>query len=53
VAVTLDEPPGVVAILEGEERPSQGFDGIEALDPEELFFEGADEALGAAVGLNR
>jgi hypothetical protein len=26
VAVALDEPLGVVAVLEGEERPSQGFD---------------------------
>ena len=51
MAVALDEPLGVVAVLEGEECQAQGFDGVEALDPEELFFEGADEAFGAAVAL--
>jgi hypothetical protein len=51
VAVALDEPLLVVAILEGEERQAQGFDGIEALDPEELFFERADEPFGAPVAL--
>jgi len=34
--MALDEPVAVVAVLEGEERPAQGFDGVEALDPEEL-----------------
>src|SRR5215210_7292223 len=51
VAVALDEPLTIVAILESEERLTQGFDGLELLDPEELLFEGADEALGAPVAL--
>src|SRR5215207_8198746 len=49
--MALDEPLAVVAVLEGEERLAQGFDGVEPLDPEELFFERADEALGAPVAL--
>src|SRR5215208_6589232 len=51
MAVPLDEPLAVVAVFDGQERDAQGLDGVETFDPEELFFEGADEPLGAAVAL--
>src|SRR5215216_2080425 len=46
-----DQPLTVVAIPEGEQGLAEVFYGSEVLDPEELFFKGADKALGAAVAL--
>src|SRR5918911_1859101 len=46
-----DEPLAVVALPEGEQGLAQVLDGGEVLHPEELFFQGTDEALGAAVAL--
>src|SRR5919199_1349081 len=49
--MAADQPVAVIALLEGEERLPEVLDRGEVLDPEELFFQGADEALGAAVAL--
>src|SRR5262245_45891449 len=46
-----DQPLAVVAVLEGQQGLAEILHGGEVLDPEELFFQGADEALGAAVAL--
>src|SRR3982751_5515042 len=48
-AVPLDQPGRVVSLAEGEQRPAQLLDRGEALHPQEVFLQGADEALGAAV----
>ena len=53
MAVALDEPLAVVAVLEGQQDQAQVLERGEGLDPEELLLEGADEALGAAVGFSR
>ncbi len=39
------EPLAVVALLEGEQGLTQLLDRGEVLHPEELFFQGAEEAL--------
>jgi len=41
VAVPPDEPLAGGAVLEGEERPAQGFEGGKAFDSEEPLLEGA------------
>jgi hypothetical protein len=51
--VPLDQPSGVVCVAEVEQRLPQFLDGIEAPHPQEIFFQGADEALGAAIALGR
>ena len=51
VAVALDQPLLVVAVLEREQREAQLLDRLERLHPEQLLLERADEALGAAVAL--
>ncbi len=47
--VPLDEPGGVVGLLEGEQGLTELFQGAEGPHPQEVLFQGADEALGAAV----
>jgi hypothetical protein len=49
--VALEDPGPVVRVLEGVERLAQLLDGLESADPEEVFLERPDEALGAAVAL--
>jgi hypothetical protein len=49
--VSLDQPRGVVAVDEASDGLAQLVDGVVQLDPQALLFEGADPALGAAVGL--
>ena len=49
VAVSLDDPGGVVGFPEVEERQPQLLHGVEGADPEQVFLQGADEAFGAAV----
>jgi hypothetical protein len=51
VAVPLDQPRGVVAVDEAADGLAQLVDGVVQLGPQAWFFEGADPALGAAVGL--
>jgi hypothetical protein len=51
VAVPLDQPRGVVAVDEAADGLAQLVDGVVQLDPQALLLEGADPALGAAVGL--
>ena len=51
MAVALDQPLLVVAVLEREQREAQLLDRLERLHPEQLLLERADEALGAAVAL--
>ncbi len=51
VAVSGDEPGGVVVRDEALQRTSQRFDGAEGVHPEEVLLERADEALGDAVAL--
>jgi hypothetical protein len=51
VAVSLDRPRGVVAVDEASHGLAQLVDGVVQLDPQAVVFEGADPALGAAVGL--
>ena len=49
VAVTRDEPSGVVVGNELLQPAAQVLDGVEGVHPQEVLFEGADEALGDAV----
>ena len=51
MAVALDQPLLVGAVLEREQREAQLLDRLERLHPEQLLLERADEALGAAVAL--
>ena len=51
MAVALDEALAVVAAPERQEGKAQDLDGLEPFGPEELFLEGADEALGTPVAL--
>jgi hypothetical protein len=52
-AEPLNEPGGVVGLAEGQERVAQGFQGVEALHPEQVLLQRADEALSTAVALGR
>jgi hypothetical protein len=47
--VALDDPGVVVGLLERVERQPQLLDGVEAADPEQVFLQGPDEPLDAAV----
>ena len=47
--MTGDQPMGVVAVGELEQCQAQVLDSLEALDPQQVLLEGADEALGDAV----
>ena len=49
VAVTFDDPPVVVSVPKLKECEAQVFDGTEVSNPQEVFFEGTDEPLGASV----
>ena len=49
--MSLDEPIRVVGLSEFEQREPELLDGLEDADPEQVFFERAYEALGAAVSL--
>jgi hypothetical protein len=51
VAVALNEPGAVVAVDEASHGLAELLDGIVQLNPQALVLEGADPALGAAVGL--
>src|SRR5215813_14113564 len=51
MAMPPDQPLAVVALPEGEQGLAEGLDRGEVLHPEELFFQGPDEALGTAVAL--
>jgi len=46
-----DAPLLVVDFLEGQERQPQFLDRVEAANPEKIFLEDADKALGDAVAL--
>ena len=47
--MSLDEPMLVVVILELLEGGLQFLDGIEYPDPEQIFLQRPNEALGASV----
>ena len=47
----LDQPRVVVAVDEAADGLAQLVDGVVQLRPQALLLEGADPALGAAVGL--
>src|SRR3982750_5055511 len=47
----FDEPGRVVDLPKGQERLSKLFDAVEGAHPEQVLFERADEALGAAIPL--
>ena len=51
VAVAGDEPGGVVVGHEVPQPLAQPFDGLEGVHPEEVLFQGADEAFRDAVTL--
>ena len=51
VSVSLDDPGLIVGFLEVMERLAQLLDGLEASDPEEVFLERPDEALGTTIAL--
>ena len=51
VSVSFDDPGLVVGFLEAVERQAQLLDGLETPDPEQIFLEDADEALGTAITL--
>ena len=51
--MALDEPVFVVVILELLEGCLQFLYGVECRDPEEIFLECPDEALGTAIALGR
>src|SRR5215216_1564327 len=47
--MAFDQPAIVVGLAEREQRLPQLLDGLEGPHPEQVFLEGADEALGAAI----
>src|SRR4051795_13150032 len=49
--VPFDEPGRVVALPKDEQRLTEFLDGVEGAHPEQVLFQGPDEALGAAVPL--
>ena len=49
----LDKPSGVVGLAEREQGLAELLDGAESMHPEQVFLEGAYEALGAAVAFWR
>ena len=49
----LDQPRRVVDIPKRQKRVAQILDRVEALDPEQVLLERADEALSAAVAFRR
>lgn len=51
VAVACDEPSSVVVGDEVPQFAAQFLDGVEGMHPEEVFFQGADEAFGDTVAL--
>src|ERR1700745_2847640 len=51
IAVPSDEPSFVVASGELDECGSQLFDGVEGSYPQQVLFQGSDEALRDAVAL--
>ena len=51
VAVPGDEPGGIVVGDEVPQRAPQLLDGVEGVYPQEVLFEGADEAFRDAVAL--
>src|SRR6202171_5355609 len=51
IAVPSDEPSFVVASGELDECGSQLFDGVEGSHPQQVLFQGSDEALCDAVAL--
>src|SRR5918994_4908083 len=51
VAVALDDPGLVVAPLELQQGQAQLLDGLEAMQPQQVLLQRADEALDAAVAL--
>jgi hypothetical protein len=51
IAMPSDEPSVVVASGERDECGSQLFDGIEGSHPQQILFQGSDEALCDAVAL--
>src|SRR3954469_23411094 len=53
VSEPLDQPDGVIGLLEIEQRPAQVLDGIEGVHPEQVLLQRADEPLGAAISLRR
>jgi hypothetical protein len=50
VAEPIEQPLGVVGINEPGDGLAQLIDGVAQLRPQALLLEGADPALGAAVG---
>src|SRR5215218_5170408 len=52
-AVPLDEPGRVVDLAELDQRVAELLDGVEGSHPEQVLFQSADEALGAAIALRR
>ncbi len=49
MAVPLDQPVLVVVVLELLQGGLKLLDGVEGSDPEQVFLQGSDEPLGAAV----
>ena len=52
-SVPLDQPSRVVCFSEREQREAQFFDRFEVPHPERIFFQRADEPLGAGVSHGR
>ena len=48
----FDEPGCVVDLPKDEQRLTELLDGVEGAHPEQVPFQGADKALGAAVPLD-
>jgi hypothetical protein len=49
----LDQPLFIVRVLELLESCLQFLNGVEGPYPEQVFLQGPDEALGAAVAFRR
>src|SRR5690349_20337535 len=49
----FDQPSGVVALAEREQRLAQILDRVEGLHPQEIFLQGSDEAFGTGIALGR
>ena len=46
--MALEDPAPVVLVLEAVQGAAEIFDGVEVPEPEQVLFQDADEAFGAA-----
>lgn len=52
-AASFDQPPVVEAVSEPADGRAELLEGVEALDPEDLLFQGLDGLLGVEVTFSK